>query len=160
MSGTKTQCESSHIRSPIGYTQQTSDILEENPQDIIFGRDNFFQPLISDIRAAKKTVILSVRSLRMAKRAFGQTVNNIVKRGVGCRIYVRESSDQDVKFLNEGIDVVLREDMHILAAVIGRRILWYGNINFTGGNYPDDNTMRIIEPAIASEVMGYLMEGE
>ena len=35
-----------------------------------------------------------------------------------------------------------------------------GSINFTGGNYPDDNTMRIIEPAVASEVMGYLMEGE
>ena len=44
--------------------------------------------------------------------------------------------------------------------VIDRRNLWYGNINFTGGNYPDDNTMRIIEPAVASEVMGYLMEGE
>ena len=35
-----------------------------------------------------------------------------------------------------------------------------GSISFTGGNYPDGNTMRIIEPAIASEVMGYLMEGE
>ena len=34
------------------------------------------------------------------------------------------------------------------------------SINYTGGNYPDGNTMRIIEPAIASEVMGYLMEGE
>ena len=30
----------------------------------------------------------------------------------------------------------------------------------TEGNYPGDNTMRIIEPAIASKVMGYLMEGE
>lgn len=96
----------------------------------------------------------------MAKKTFTLTVNEIVKRGVGCRIYVRERSEQDTQFMNDGIDVVLRDDLHILAAVIDRRILWYGNINFTGGNYPDDNTMRIIEPAIASEVMGYLMEGE
>ena len=146
--------------APIGYTQQTVDILEENPQDIIFDRDNFFQPLISDIRAARKTAILSVRSLRMAKKTFIQTVNEAVKRGVVCKIYVRESSGQDAQFMNDGVEVVLRKDLHILAAVIDRRILWYGNINFTGGNYPDDNTMRIIEPAIASEVMGYLMEGE
>lgn len=96
----------------------------------------------------------------MAKKSFIQTVNEVVKRGVVCKIYVRESSGQDAQFMNDGIEVVLREDLHILAAVIDRRILWYGNINFTGGNYPDDNTMRIIEPAIASEVMGYLMEGE
>lgn len=73
-------------------------------------------------------------------------------------IYEKDPSLRDKELEMAGAEVIIQEDQHILAAVIDRRILWYGNINFTGRNFPEDNTMRIVEPKIASEVMGCLME--
>lgn len=115
-------------------------------------KDFMFAPALS---------IFSTRSKRSLTERLSRVISQMMMVSPFLRVRRRmESSGQDAQFMNDGIEVVLREDLHILAAVIDRRILWYGNINFTGGNYPDDNTMRIIEPAIASEIMGYLMEGE
>lgn len=144
--------------APIGYTQQSNAAIDEGPQDIIFNRDSFFLPLLEDIRSSQSTIILSVRNLRGARKAFVEAISEASRRGVTIMIYEKDPSLRDKELEMAGAEVIIQEDQHILAAVIDRRILWYGNINFTGGNFPEDTTMRIVEPKIASEVMGCLME--
>ena len=43
-------------------------------------------------------------------------------------------------------------------AVIDRTVLWFGSIELTGSRHrEDDNVMRIHAPAIASEMLGYIL---
>ncbi len=143
--------------APIGYRQQQTEILEQNPQDIVFNKDNFLPVLSSDIESARKMVVFSCKSLKYAKKSLCQTIISATARGVDCVIYVREPSERDASFTDYGAKVVVNENLTILAAVIDRSILWYGNINFTGFNNAEDNVMRMNEPSIASEMLGYLI---
>ncbi len=143
--------------APIGYRQQQTEILEQNPQDIVFNKDNFLLVLSSDIESARKMVVFSCKSLKYAKKSMCQAIISASARGADCVIYVRESSERDASFTDYGAKVVVKENLTILAAVIDRSILWYGNINFTGFNNAEDNVMRMNEPSIASEMLGYLI---
>lgn len=143
--------------APIGYRQQQTEILEQNPQDIVFNKDNFLPVLSTDIESARKMVVFSCKSLKYAKKSLCQAVISATIRGADCVVYVREPSDSDASFADYGAKVVVKENLTILAAVIDRSILWYGNINFTGANNAEDNVMRMNEPSIASEMLGYLM---
>ena len=102
-------------------------------------------------------VVFSCKSLKYVKKSLCQAVISASTRGADCVIYVREPSDRDAYFTECGAKVIVMEDLTILAAVIDRSILWYGNINFTGFNNAEDNVMRMNEPSIASEMLGYLM---
>lgn len=143
--------------APIGYRQQQTEILEQNPQDIVFNRDNFLPVLSSDIESARKMVVFSCKSLKYAKKSLCQAIISATTRGADCVIYVREPSDRDASFTDYGAKVVVKGNLTILAAVIDRSILWYGNINFTGFNNAEENVMRMNEPSIASEMLGYLI---
>ena len=143
--------------APIGYRQQQTEILEQNPQDIVFDKGNFFPVLSTDIESARKMVVFSCKSLKYAKKSLCQAIISATTRGADCVIYVRESSDRDASFTDYGAKVVVKGNLTILAAVIDRSILWYGNINFTGFNNAEENVMRMNEPSIASEMLGYLI---
>lgn len=142
--------------APIGYTQQSKDVLDSNPQDIVFNKDNFLNALVLDINAAKRLAVFSCKSLKYAKKALSQSLVDAALRGVECAVYVKEPSKRDEYFTSAGVNVILQENLTILAAVIDRSILWYGNINFTGANNPDDNVMRIDAPELASEMIAYI----
>lgn len=144
--------------APIGYTQQTTEALEPNPQDIIFDGNTFLPVLLQDISAARSTVIVSCKSLKYAKKAICETLATASARGVSCQIIVKESSDRDQSFVDNGIKVVCMESQTILAAIVDRSILWYGSVNFTGINKPDDNVMRMDMPEAASEMIGCLLD--
>ena len=143
--------------APIGYRQQQTEILEQNPQDIVFNKDNFLPVLSADIESAGKMIVFSCKSLNYAKKSLCQAIIAASTRGADCVVYVREPSDRDAYFTDCGAKVVVKEHLTILAAVIDRTILWYGNINFTGFNNAEDNVMRMNEPSIASEMLGYLV---
>ncbi len=143
--------------APIGYRLQQDEILEQNPQDIVFNKDSFLPVFLTDIESTWKMVVFSCNSLKYAKKSLCQAVISATTRGADCVIYVREPSDRDASLTDYGAKVVVKEDLTILAAVIDRSILWYGNINFTGFNNAEDNVMRMNEPSIASEMLGYLI---
>ncbi len=143
--------------APIGYRQQQTEILEQNPQDIVFNKDNFLPVLSTDIESARKMVAISCISLKYAKKSLCQAITSATTNGADCVIYVREPSDRDASFSEYGAKVIVKEGLTILAAVIDRSVLWYGNINFAGFNNAEDNVMRMNEPSIASEMLGYLM---
>lgn len=142
----------------IGYTQQITEALEPNPQDIIFDGNTFLPVLLQDIAAAKSTIVLSCKSLKYAKKTICMALASAAAHGVICQIIVKESSDRNQSFVDNDIKVVCMESQTFLATIIDRSILWYGNINFMGINNPDENVMRMDTPEAASEILGYLME--
>lgn len=45
-----------------------------------------------------------------------------------------------------------------LQVVIDRSLLWFGSIDLAGTHHrEEDNVMRVLAPAIASEMLGYIM---
>ena len=138
--------------------KHTIEALESNPKDIIFDGNTFLPILLQDIYAARGTVVVSCKSLKYAKKVIYEALATAFARGVSCQIIVKESSDRDQSFVDNGIKVVCMESQTILAAIIDRSILWYGSVNFTGINKPDDNVMRMDMPEAASEMIGCLLD--
>ncbi len=145
--------------APIGYSQQISNALELNPQNIILGPESYFSVLIGDIEAADSSVVLSCETVQYMKGRLARALQTLYSRGVECSIIIRKPSLRDDDFTKVGIKVLIQENQSIRAAVIDRSVLWFGSIELAGSRHrEDDNVMRIHAPAIASEMLGYILE--
>ena len=144
--------------APIGYSQQVTEALQSNPQNVVLGPESYLSVLIGDIEAAQSSVILSCETVQYMKGRLAKALQTLYSRGIECTIVVRKTSLRDDDFTKAGIQVVTRENQSIRAAVIDRSILWFGSIELAGSRHrEDDNVMRINAPVIASEMMGYIM---
>lgn len=64
-----------------------------------------------------------------------------------------KAQDELIKSLeNAAIQVVINENLSQKIAVIDKKVLWYGGVNFLGFSEDDDCCMRISSSQIASEV--------
>lgn len=144
--------------APIGYSQQVTEALQSNPQNVVLGPESYLSVLIGDIEAAQSSVILSCETVQYMKGRLAKALQTLYSRGIECTIVVRKTSLRDDDFTKAGIQVVTRENQSIRAAVIDRSILWFGSIELAGSRHrEDDNVMRINAPVIASEMLGYIM---
>ena len=145
--------------APIGYSQQISNALELNPQNIVLGPESYLSVLIGDIEAADSSVVLSCETVQYMKGRLARALQTLYSRGVECSIIIRKPSLRDDDFTKAGIKVLTQESQNIRAAVIDRSVLWFGSIELAGSRHrEDDNVMRIHAPAIASEMLGYILE--
>lgn len=145
--------------APIGYSQQISSALELNPQNIVLGPESYLSVLIGDIEAADSSVVLSCETVQYMKGRLARALQTLYSRGVECSIIIRKPSLRDDDFTKAGIKVLTQESQNIRAAVIDRSVLWFGSIELAGSRHrEDDNVMRIHAPAIASEMLGYILE--
>ena len=144
--------------APIGYSQQVSEALDPNPQNIVLGPESYLSVLIGDIEAAESSVVLSCETVQYMKGRLAKALQTLNSRGIECTIVVRKTSLRDDDFAKAGIQIVTQENQSIRAAVIDRSFLWFGSIELAGSRYrEDDNVMRINVPVIASEMMGYIL---
>ena len=145
--------------APIGYSQQISSALELNPQNIVLGPESYLSVLIGDIEAADSSVVLSCETVQYMKGRLARALQTLYSRGVECSIIIRKPSLRDDDFTKAGIKVLTQESQNIRAAVIDRSVLWFGSIELAGSRHrEDDNVMRIHAPAIASEMLGFILE--
>ena len=145
--------------APIGYSQQISNALELKPQNIVLGPESYLSVLIGDIEAADSSVVLSCETVQYMKGRLAGALQTLYSRGVECSIIIRKPSLRDDDFTKAGIKVLTQESQNIRAAVIDRSVLWFGSIELAGSRHrEDDNVMRIHAPAIASEMLGYILE--
>lgn len=144
--------------APIGYSQQVSEALDPNPQNIVLGPESYLSVLIGDIEAAESSVVLACETVQYMKGRLAKALQTLYSRGVECTIITRKPSLRDDDFTKTGIKVLAQENQNIRAAVIDRSVLWFGSIELAGSRHrEDDNVMRINAPVIASEMMGYIL---
>lgn len=145
--------------APIGYSQQVTEALQSNPQNIVLDPESYLSVLIGDIEAAESSVVLSCETVQYMKGRLAKALQTLYSRGVECTIITRKSSLRDDDFTKAGIKVLAHENQNIRAAVIDRNVLWFGSIELAGSRHrEDDNVMRIHAPVIASEMLGYILE--
>ena len=145
--------------APIGYAQQVSDAPESNPQNIVFGPSDYLTALVEDVEAAQSSVVISCDTLQYVKGPLARALQALSLRGVECCVLVRKASGRDEDFSRAGVRVIQRASRILRSAIIDRSLLWFGRVELTGGGHrEDDSVMRALALAIASEMLGYLLE--
>ena len=92
------------------------------------------------------------------KGTLAKALQSLSVRGIECCIIIRQPSSRDEDFIRAGIKLVETERQPIRAAVIDRSLLWFGSIDLAGSHHKEeDNVMRVLAPAIASELLGYVI---
>jgi hypothetical protein len=147
--------------APIGYSQQVTEALQSNPQNIVLNPESFLSVLIGDLEAAESSVVLSCETVQYMKGRLAKALQTLYSRGVECSIIIRKPSPRDDDFTKTGINLVKSDTQIIRAAVIDRSLLWFGSIDLAGSKHrEDDNVMRVIAPTIASEMLGFMIDSE
>lgn len=144
----------------VGYKirQNDSKNLFGIASNIIYTGKNYQNPFFADLDKASKSVIISTKKLWFAKRApILELLTELSVRGVEVIVFTRQLSDKDKNLIN-GVQIYVRDELSLQAAVIDKSLVWYGSVNYLGYNAEDDNAMRIAESSIAEEIIEMLYE--
>jgi superfamily II DNA or RNA helicase len=145
----------------MGYSAKGEDIVSAS-LDIIYNRDSFLPVFNNDIAAAKKEVLIVSPFVR--KRRVLQMIHHL-KTAISnnARVIVvtrpiEEFKQADQNALQEALDlfkeneicVVLKPNIHQKFAIMDKKIIWYGSINFLSYGTAEESVMRIDSAHIAS----------
>ncbi len=135
----------------LGYTVKSSDNETEN---IIFDTKTYSGKFSEDIcRAVKKIVIPAPR----LNKSFVKKIMNTVDKNTDIKIVTKTENNNVVSEIlssdeNSNCEFIMYDNAFQSFAVIDRRIVWYGNINFLSYNYSEENAMRFISESVAGKL--------
>lgn len=58
----------------------------------------------------------------------------------------------------EGIDIIQIPNNHLKFMIVDNAIIWYGGIDILGKSYNDNSLIRILDEALANELIGEIAE--
>ena len=151
----------------IGYKAKAENAPPEKT-NVIFDEKSF-QPFFSnDLASAAKEIIIVSPFLRMARvKQMMQFLAPALMNGATATVVTRPSEDYKEEFgkiaadvsrylSDANIKVVCKSKIHQKYAVIDRRIVWYGSINFLSFGFGEESVMRLESYEIADELIGAL----
>ena len=68
----------------------------------------------------------------------------------------KEDNASLVSLMNTGITLISSPDISCRCAVIDKKLIWYGSINYLGRNSAEDNAMRFEDASLASDLLDIL----
>ena len=158
----------------LGYTiksETCSENIKEN--DVVsklFSMQDYRPIFEKDIVGTKNRIIITAPYLSISEtQTCTLLASKLLTNGVGIQIFVRKPDDEwKFKKLqtclnlleNAGITVIQKENVSQKIAIIDEKVLWYGNINFLGYSETEECAMRIVNPAIASEIEGEILQSK
>lgn len=147
--------------APIGYARQELDALEGKAENIVYGPKDYLLTLVEDLQAARSGVVFSCETLRYMGTRLSDALLALGGRGVSLDIVIRTPSPRDDDFVATGATITLQDEHPVRAAVIDRSVLWFGSIDLAQTRHGDeDNVMRADAPLIASQMVGFILDGE
>ncbi|MGI6670155.1 MAG: TOTE conflict system archaeo-eukaryotic primase domain-containing protein [Christensenellales bacterium] len=138
--------------------------------DIIYNQDSFQRPFLSDLAAARGSIVIVSPFATLRRVCWFETIlSDAIKRSVSVTVCTRPSSafqgrnqaasDAAIRKLNSiGVQVICAESIHQKFAIIDERIVWYGSVNLLSFGVSQESMMRIISGSVARALktsMGY-----
>jgi type I site-specific restriction endonuclease len=123
--------------------------------NVIFDADEYMSPMLIDIEAAEKEVVIASPFLTgrnvtaVMPTLSGKMINDVIVTIVTKPIEeyaekYRTAVAKNIERLSEaGVKIVTESELHQRFVVIDRRIVWYGSVNPLGYSGKDDNIMRL-----------------
>lgn len=135
----------------LGYTVKSSDNETEN---IIFDTKTYSGKFSEDICRAVKKIVISAPRLN---KSFVKKIMNTVDKNTDIKIVTKTENNNVVSEIlssdeNSNCEFIMYDNAFQSFAVIDRRIVWYGNINFLSYNYSEENAMRFISESVAGKL--------
>lgn len=135
----------------LGYIVKSSD---EEAEDIIFDTNTYSDKFYNDIRSAVKKIVISAPRLN---KYTVKKILNAVNQNTEIKIVTKtENNDILSEILgldeNSNCEFIMYDNVFQSFAVIDRRIVWYGNINFLSYNYSEESAMRFISESVAGKL--------
>ncbi len=159
-------CDKMYKRRLKGYVSCGYSIRPENAlagfvtgDSTIYNGTNFCGKFLSDLSAAAKSVIISApgagagQETPVMKKLLG-----LGARGVETVVFTRPGDNAGAPKALCGVRHIAAKRAVPSAAVIDRKLAWYGDINFLGRVREDQNAIRITDPATASNLIDALYE--
>jgi len=152
--------------SQIGYKVATTqcDAVRRLSGNVIYDTGSFVPVMRTDILNARNEITIVspfVRKRRVCEVL--KWLREPLARGVRLKIHTRAHSackQDDIAIAREcigdlsaaGCEVFERENIHQKFALIDRRIVWYGSVNFLSFGTAEESVMRLEAPEIANEL--------
>lgn len=149
----------------IGYKIKCSDSADDKISSIYDAAD-FSDVFAADIIAARSEIIIvspfvSKRAINKLMSAFEPVIDKLTVITKPETEYKKEDAARRAKECIDilkscGINIKVMPKVHQKFAVIDRRLVWYGSINFLGFSAIDESAMRLENKAIAEELVRFV----
>lgn len=147
-------CELMYRRRLKGYAavgyQVSSPSGKATTTDSFFNGRNYTQPFLNDLMSAKHSVMIVTPKIKDSLTSkVVQTLVELMRSGIEVSIVVQETNPE----ISECLPVTRRDNQSYNFVVIDRSTIWYGDIHFLGYSTETATTIRIVDTAIAEEML-------
>lgn len=127
----------------MGYIVKSSDNETEN---IIFDTQTYSGKFSEDLCGAVKEIVISAPRLN---KSVAKKITNTVDKNADIKVVTKSENNEIVSEIlssdeNSNCEFIMYDNAFQSFAVIDRRIVWYGNINFLSYNYSEESAVRFI----------------
>lgn len=152
----------------LGYSLRSQK--EQDLDEGIFDRDNYFKPLMEDIMTAKTSILISTTFITRRKLdALRETLIRKYQTGVRITINIKmleEYTDnhrrnmveilQDLE--NQGIRIIFTPGNYLKFMMMDKKVIWYGGMDLLSDKYGNESIIRIKNETLANEMIGVLLK--
>ena len=151
----------------INNDSQLAIISKDTNRGCIFTADEYRLTFMNDIKNAVSEIVIAPISINIQKLAeFYDESENVLTKSLNLLAVLKSSNDNRsednaISSYTKAINTV-KERFKIYyndkrssacIAIIDRKIVWYGLIDFWGNNKTEDNSIRVADEKIASEIL-------
>lgn len=110
-----------------------AELEEPDTQSTFYDGKSFVSVFKKDISNAKRSIVITIPNNRpQVASSLNRVLTDVAAHGV---------------------EVVIKPTQSCRCAIIDKKLIWYGSINYLGRNTLNDNAMRFEEPNIASKLL-------
>ncbi len=122
----------------------------------IYSGQNYMQHFLQSIQSARKSIVISIFNIRVHPTSrIVSILQRLMTNGVNVTIVVKYNGTLDL-LSAIGIQVIVKEDLTIQTAIIDKKYIWFGNINYLGTNIPDNYAIQLSDLALAEGLLSVL----
>ena len=135
----------------LGYMVKSSYNETEN---IIFDTKTYFSKFSEDLYGAVKEIVISAPRLN---KSVAKKILNTVDKNTDIKIVTKTENNDIVREILSSEEIsncvfIMQDNAFQNFAVIDKRIVWYGNINYLSYNYSEESAMRFISESVAGKL--------
>lgn len=144
----------------IGYKlMATTSYDADSSKRSIYSGDNYQSQFLSDLAHAKHSVVITTTRMWLkGKSKVLLLLKEIMACGIEVIVYVRTESDASNILHNNGVKVVIKENLSIQSTIIDKVEVWYGSVNYLGYNTGEEHAIKLSNPELAAEIIDALYQ--
>lgn len=151
----------------IGYKPKSQPVNQglfaefEEPDTMspFFDGKSFATTFRKDISQARRSVIIACPNIRLQSHSpYHRLFSELSARGVEVAVYVKDDDIDNCSLAASGIRIISVPILSCRCAIIDRKLIWYGSINYLGRNALDDNAMRFEDPSLAADLLNIVCQ--